>query len=207
MENQVFYLALGDSLTEGVGASSHDKSFTDLFFQAIKQTNECQYMNFGKSARCSWELLEFLTDSNIRDLLKKATHITITTGGNDMIRAYRNNATFLEYVRTVQSLEQNLKRILQFITQMNPTSKIFLMGLYNPGLPDHSLYKIANLLIQRINKIYEETAKHFHVVAINPTESFLNKPHLLADEVHPNDLGSRVLADLFLNKYQALKSS
>ncbi|MMZ55152.1 hypothetical protein D1872_169930 [compost metagenome] len=31
-------------------------------------------------------------------------------------------------------------------------------------------------------------------------DSFLNKPHLLADEVHPNDLGYRVITDLFLNK-------
>ncbi|WP_243298024.1 GDSL-type esterase/lipase family protein [Bacillus litorisediminis] len=151
MENRVFYLALGDSLTEGVGASEQNKSFTAHFFHAIKQTNECQYMNFGKSARCSGELLESLAESNMRNLLKRATHITITTGGNDMIRAYRNNATFLEYVRTVRSLEQNLKRILQLITQTNPNSKTFLMGLYNPGSTDHSLYKMANLLIQRIN--------------------------------------------------------
>ncbi|MET3697596.1 lysophospholipase L1-like esterase [Bacillus oleivorans] len=206
MENRVFYLALGDSLTEGVGASAHDKSFTSLFFDAIKQTIECEYMNYGKSARCSGELLEFLTDSKIRDLLKRATHITITTGGNDMIRAYRNNATFLEYVRTVRSLEQNLKRILQNITETNPNSKIFLMGLYNPGHTDHSLYNMANLLIQKINKVYEETAKHFRVETINPMGSFLNKPHLLADEVHPNDLGYKVLANLFLNKYRSISN-
>ncbi|EIJ78452.1 lipolytic protein G-D-S-L family [Bacillus methanolicus PB1] len=200
MENRVFYIALGDSLTEGVGASTHEQSFTARFFQAIKQTKECQYMNFGKSGRSSGELLQFLTDSKIHDLLKRATHITITTGGIDMIRAYENNANFLEYVRTVQTLKQNLRHILHNITETNPNPQILLMGLYNPGAMDHKLYKTANKLIRRINKSYEETAKHFGAHTINPMDSFLNKPHLLADEVHPNDLGYKVITDLFLNK-------
>jgi lysophospholipase L1-like esterase len=74
------------------------------------------------------------------------------------------------------------------------------MGLYNPGTPDHKLYKLANQLIQRINKFYEEIAKDFDAHAINPMDSFLNKPHLLVDEVHPNDLGYKVITDLFLSK-------
>lgn len=200
MENRVFYIALGDSLTEGVGASTHDRSFTAHFFQAIKQTKECQYMNFGKSGRSSEELLQFLTNSKIRDLLKRATHITITSGGIDMIRAYQNNVNYVEYVRTIQTLIQNIRHILHNITETNPNSEVFLMGLYNPGTLDHKLYKIANKLIRRINKLYEETAKHFGVHSINPMDSFLNKPHLLADEVHPNDLGYRVITDLILNK-------
>ncbi|GED16156.1 GDSL-type esterase/lipase family protein [Aneurinibacillus migulanus] len=200
MENRVFYIALGDSLTAGVGASTHARSFTANFFQAIKQTKECQYMNFGKSGRSSGELLQFLIDSKIRDLLKRATHITITTGGIDMIRAYSNNVNFLEYVRTVQTLKQNLRHILCNITETNPNTQVFLMGLYNPGPLDHKLYELANNLIRRINKLYEETAKQFGIHTIDPMDSFLNKPHLLADEVHPNDLGYRVITDLFLNK-------
>ncbi|MFC3885922.1 GDSL-type esterase/lipase family protein [Bacillus songklensis] len=202
MESRVFYIALGDSLTEGVGASTHDQSFTAHFFQAIKQTKECQYMNFGKSGRSSGELLQFLTDSKIRDFLKRATHITITTGGIDMIRAYQNNVNFLEYVRTFQTLKQNLRHILRNTTEMNPTTQVFLMSLYNPGTPDHKLYKVANKLIRRINRLYEETAKQFSVHTIDPLDSFLNKPHLLADEVHPNDLGYKVITDLFLTKYK-----
>jgi lysophospholipase L1-like esterase len=200
MENRVFYIALGDSLTAGVGASAHERSFAASFFQSIKQTKECRYMNFGKSGRSSGELLQFLTDPQIRDLLKKATHITITTGGIDLIRAYQNNANLLGYISTIQTLKQNLKHILHNLTETNPNTHIFLMGLYNPGTPDHKLYKLANQLIQRINKFYEEIAKEFDAHAIDPMDSFLNKPHLLADEVHPNDLGYKVITDLFLSK-------
>ncbi|RAK21172.1 lysophospholipase L1-like esterase [Anoxybacillus vitaminiphilus] len=200
MENRVFYIALGDSLTAGVGASAHERSFAASFFQSIKQTKECRYMNFGKSGRSSGELLQFLTDSQIRDLLKRATHITITTGGIDLIRAYENNVHLLGYISTIQTLKQNLQHILHTITETNRNTHIFLMGLYNPGTPDHKLYQLANQFIQRINQVYEETAKDFNVHAINPIDSFLNKPYLLADEVHPNDLGYKVIADLFLSK-------
>ncbi|WP_180954804.1 GDSL-type esterase/lipase family protein [Bacillus sp. V3-13] len=200
MENRVFYIALGDSLTEGVGASNHDKSFAASFFQAIKQTKDCQYINFGKSGRSSGELLEFVRDSKIQDILKKATLITMTTGGIDMIRAYGNTSNILEYARTIQMLKQNLSHILQIITEINPNAQVFIMGLYNPGTLDHKLYSLAQKLIQGINKLYEETAKQFGIYNINPMDSFRNKPHLLADEVHPNDLGYRVITDLFLNE-------
>jgi lysophospholipase L1-like esterase len=200
MENRVFYIALGDSLTAGVGASAHERSFAASFFQSIKQTKECRYMNFGKSGRSSGELLQFLTDPQIRDLLKKATHITITTGGIDLIRAYQNNANLSGYISTIQTLKQNLKHILHNLTETNPNTHIFLMGLYNPGTPDHKLYNLANQLIQRINKFYEEIAEEFDAHAIDPMDSFLNKPHLLADEVHPNDLGYKVITDLVLSK-------
>jgi lysophospholipase L1-like esterase len=198
MENRVFYIALGDSLTVGVGASKHDQSFTAGFFQGIKQTKECQYKNLGKSGRSSGELLQFLIDSKTRDLLKRATHVTITIGGNDLIRAYQNNVSFSEYVRTIQTLKKNLRYILHNIIESNPNTEIFLMGLYNPGSPDHTFFKLANKLIRKINKMYEETTKQFSVHFINPMDSFLNQPHLLADEVHPNDLGYKVLTDLFL---------
>ncbi|MDQ0217856.1 hypothetical protein ELQ35_13800 [Peribacillus cavernae] len=200
MDKRVYYIALGDSLTTGVGASTHDHSFTANFFQVIKQTKECQYMNFGKSGLSSGELLQFLIDSKTPDLLKRATHITITTGGNDFIRAYQKNVKPSEYVSTVQTLKQNLRHILRNLTETNLNTQIFLMGLYNPGPLDHKLFKLANKLIQRINHFYEKTSKQFSVHFINPMDTFLNKPNLLADEVHPNDLGYMVLTDLFLNK-------
>jgi lysophospholipase L1-like esterase len=200
MEYPIIYIALGDSLTVGVGASAPDRSFAANFFQSIKQTKECKYMNLGKSGASSGELLQFLTDSKIRDLLKRATHITITTGGNDLIRAYQTNENLSGYFRTIQTLKQNLQHLLHIITETNRNTHVFLMGLYNPGTPDHKLFSLANQLIQRINKIYEETANNFEVHAINPMNAFLNKPHLLADEVHPNDLGYRVITDLFLSK-------
>jgi lysophospholipase L1-like esterase len=206
MENRVFYVALGDSLTVGVGASAHERSFAASFFQSIKQTKECRYMNFGKSGTSSGELLQLLlTDSKIRDLLKRATHITITTGGNDLIRAYQNNENLSGYYRTIQTLKQNLKLILHNITETNPFTHVSLMGLYNPGTPNHRLFTLANQLIRGINKYYEETANDYDVHAINPMDSFLNKPHLLADEVHPNDLGYRIITDLFLSKQKVVE--
>ncbi|WP_408011178.1 GDSL-type esterase/lipase family protein [Pseudalkalibacillus sp. A8] len=198
MENQVLYIALGDSLTKGVGASAHERSFTASFFHGIKQTKDCRYINLGKSGRSSGELLQLLTDSKICDLLKRATHVTITIGGNDMIRAYQNNFNLSGIIRTIRTLKQNLEYILQSITDLNPDTHIFLMGLYNPGTSDHKLYKVATQLIRRINRIYEGTATQFGVNIIIPMDSFLNKPYLLADEVHPNDQGYKIITDLFL---------
>ncbi|MBP3040946.1 hypothetical protein J9303_15770 [Bacillaceae bacterium Marseille-Q3522] len=200
MKNKVFYLALGDSLTEGIGATQ-GQSFPEKFFRAIKQTQECQLLNLGKSGLSSGELLELINDPKMDEPLRKATHITITTGGNDMFRSYEKNAHFLGYIRAIQTLNQNLKQILRKITETNRNTNVFLMGLYNPGTIDHKLYKLANQIIERINNLYEETAKHFQVHTINPMEALSSRPHYLSDEVHPNDLGYHVLTDLFLTKH------
>lgn len=39
MDNRINYIAFGDSLTSGVGASTEKCSFTYLYFQTVKQTS------------------------------------------------------------------------------------------------------------------------------------------------------------------------
>ncbi|GAB7386558.1 GDSL-type esterase/lipase family protein [Bacillaceae bacterium] len=202
MDNKVYYVALGDSLTEGIGASKPERSFPARFFQAIRQTDACRYVNHGKAGRSSGELLQYLREPRVRMELQRANCVTITTGGIDMLRAYERGASLAGYMRAIQTLRDNLEHILELVRKFNPQTPVLLLGLYNPGSPRHGLFHFATGLLRKINRMYERTARVFGAGTVDPLPSFLNKPHLLADEVHPNDLGYKILSDLFVQKMQ-----
>lgn len=200
MQNHVHYVAIGDSITEGVGASDHSSCFSAKFFHAIRQTPECQYVNLGRSGMSSEQLLRYIEQSDIRDQLEKATDITISTGGIDLINTYKGNGGVADYIVTIRNLKRNVNQLLRQITQRNPSAHVMIMGIYNPGLADHPLYPLANMLLPRINNMYERLASQYRSRFVDLFGEFLNKPHLLADEIHPNDLGYEVIANLFVEK-------
>ncbi|AMA73125.1 MULTISPECIES: SGNH/GDSL hydrolase family protein [Aneurinibacillus] len=200
MENRVYYVAMGDSLTEGVGASSIESSFAAKFFKAIRQTPYCQYVNLGRSGMSSSELLQYIEKTPVREQWQKATNITITIGGIDLIETYKRKGSMADYFTTIYKLKRNVNQLLQRITFDNPNAEVMIMGFYNPGHPDDALYSFANMLLQKVNKIYGMLAKRYNSHLVEPFHDFLNKPHLLADVVHPNDLGYETITHLFLEK-------
>ena len=62
----------------------------------------------------------------------------------------------------------------------------------------HPLYSLANIVIKKVNLLFEKQVLTYSYQFIDPFDHFLNKPFLLADEVHPNDLGYQTLFDLII---------
>jgi lysophospholipase L1-like esterase len=201
MKNGICYVAFGDSLTRGVGASHEDWSFPNLYFKSIKQTDDCRLINLGQSGMSSTELLHFIQEPEIRKVWQQATDITITIGGNDLLRIYNQGGTWLRYMISLYALNNNLKQILQRICTSNSGAHILVMGLYNPGLPKHPLYVRGDSIIKKVNQIYAKIADaHQKVHFIDPYPHFLHKQSLLADDIHPNDKGYKMMSSLFKAK-------
>lgn len=59
------YLALGDSLTEGIGADHPKRCVVSQFFDSLRHSAECQLKNFGISGTTSSELLRFTTKPSL----------------------------------------------------------------------------------------------------------------------------------------------
>jgi prepilin-type N-terminal cleavage/methylation domain-containing protein len=105
-----------------------------------------------------------------------------------------------EAARRMQS-NNNLKQILQCICTSNSGAHILVMGLYNPGLPKHPLYVRGDSIIKKVNQIYAKIADaHQKVHFIDPYPHFLHKQSLLADDIHPNDKGYKMMSSLFKAK-------
>ena len=84
----VSYLAIGDSLTEGIGANSPQQHFVAQLFRYLRHSDHCHFRNWGISGMTSTELLQLVQHSAFQRLLPRLTHLTVTTGGCDFIELF-----------------------------------------------------------------------------------------------------------------------
>ena len=95
---QFSYVALGDSLTQGVGDTTNQGGFVPLVAQSL--TNEEGYevaaQNFGVAGNTSNQILKRMKEQDeIADALSKADLMTLTVGGNDLRKVILDNITSL----------------------------------------------------------------------------------------------------------------
>lgn len=200
----ISYLALGDSLTEGVGASTPEHNLVSQFFRHLKKGEKCIVRNFGVSGMKTDELLTFVQNPAVLRFLPKATHISITTGGNDFIEVYEKYddfsvKNFKHVIQTMKVVKTNAKKIIEVIRGANNHAVIHLLGFYVPQPAyEYGVSKVSGL-IQSMNDHYGDLCKEFQVELVNPFETFLNRLDYFSDEVHPNQQGYDELAKLFIN--------
>ena len=150
------YLALGDSLSEGIGASDREEtSFVALVHDAVGP--DVELMNLGIAGDTSQDLIdkqldratdEITTRNSDTDPDNDIAVVTLEIGGNDLLQIFfdlvlpgvcpnvgdgLNRPECVEQVRkTLDAFGPNLKTILQRLRQADPDVAIFLLTLYNP---------------------------------------------------------------------------
>lgn len=196
----ITYLALGDSLTEGVGADGSDTHFVAQHFQGLKCSKGCRLINMGISGLTSEELHQFIVTPAIRKLIPRVSHISITTGGCDFISWFEAGGSFLGLIKTVKKTRKQANKIFGLVRELNPSAKVQVLGFYLP-LPAYELgLTLATRVVKNMNEGYEELCDKYRIQLIDPFTSFLNRKDYFADEVHPNQNGYDVLADLFIRE-------
>ena len=106
---QFSYVALGDSLTQGVGDTTNQGGFVPLVAQSL--TNEEGYevaaQNFGVAGNTSNQILKRMKEQDeIADALSKADLMTLTVWGNDLRKVILDNIT---RARSLSSSRQWIK--------------------------------------------------------------------------------------------------
>lgn len=206
----IHFLALGDSLTVGVGGirkGGFIKEYQRLSEIALQRRVIAQKL--AKSKITSAELLHFLASPYVQNAIFHANIITISIGGNDLIQANRhfsrtNNQEVFRYA--LHSLKVNLQSILKTITSIKRSSNepymIRVIGLYNPypELP-YSHYWVNNFNDQM------SAVSNMYGQFINLDPIFLRfKDSILSfDSLHPNSKGYQIIAtELYRSGYQEL---
>jgi lysophospholipase L1-like esterase len=172
--NTKLYLALGDSLSGGVGASVyHEKGFVPLIHDALGP--DFALLNLGIAGHTSTELIQEGPLERAIGEIEERNHddnpdnnvefVTLEIGGNDLLDI------FFDYVlpgrcpsvavglerpdcvdqlrRALDGYEPNLDQILDRLREVDPDLEIFLMTLYNPfsaGTPEHD--ELAELALE-----------------------------------------------------------
>ncbi|MGM8216688.1 GDSL-type esterase/lipase family protein [Bacillaceae bacterium W0354] len=197
---ELYYKALGDSITTGVGAI-FSKGFVSKYARfAVNELGiPIRTETIAKNRLTSSDLLYRLQEEGVQSRLMYGNIYTITIGGNDLLQANRVfNETMDPAIFDVTAMEfrQNIANILaeiHFVKKYFPSPyMVRLIGLYNP-LP---YLPYSDFWIIRFNQILQsfdsETVKY---VDLYRPFIYGGQQLLTSRGIHPNRHGYQVIAE------------
>ncbi len=157
--------AVGDSLTEGIGDTTHTGGYVPLLQTDLSENypiDVVQAENFGKSGDRSDQILKRIKkDEEMQNSIRKADVILVTVGGNDLMKVIQskifNKLTLKTFVKPREKYQKELEKMYQEIRQLNPDAPIYQLGIYNPFYKSFSEIKE----MQEIVDYWNEGSKEF----------------------------------------------
>lgn len=178
--SHVRIVALGDSLTEGVGDQAKDGGYTGRLKAMIHDKDHVKVTmhNFGKSGERSDQIEKRLVNSpEQQQALKKAQAVVMTVGGNDLLQTLTKNVTINQQSKLDAQLDtaegtyqKKLQHLLQTVRQYNPEAPIFLYSIYNPIYVYFANLKQVTDAVDNWNQATKQTATtfdHLYMIDIN----------------------------------------
>lgn len=226
------YVAIGDSLTEGVGDTTNQGGFVPLLAQSLTDTYDYQVTdsNYGVSGNTSKQILQRMQEkTDIQKSLVKADMMTLTVGGNDVMAVIRKNLTSLSvstFTKPAKSYQKCLRQIIELARAENEDLPIYILGIYNPfylNFPDMTeMQEIVDNWNNATESVTEEYANVYFVPinddlykGINGEEGIvstsgdqttvINDVLFSGDHFHPNNIGYQIMSDVTMEKISETK--
>lgn len=215
-KNNISIVAIGDSLTEGIGDS---KSVGGGYVTRLQRRVQKKYKvkteshNYGVSGDTSSQIMARIhSDKKMHQDLPKADIITVTVGGNDFMHLLQRKGLDLtegDIADEQVKFDKRLTTLLTDIRGYNKTAPIYLIGIYNPFSIYLANVKNAKIAFVNWNRGSAKVASKFndtHFVDINNLyqSKSINKkiektgvnPYLYTkDHFHPNGTGYDMMTD------------
>ena len=228
------YVALGDSLTEGVGDSTNQGGFVPLLAQSLSNENDCHYqaVNYGVAGNTSTQILDRLKkERDLQKDLKEARLMTLTVGGNDLrkiIVDHLSDFSLSDIQKPLKNYTANLKEIITKARKDNPQLPIYVVGIYNPLYLNFPELTSIQSAVDQWNQTSEETIAPFDQVYFVPINDLLykgideekgvsevsdgkttiiNDALYEEDSFHPNNTGYEKMKQAILEKINATKKT
>lgn len=135
----IHYTAIGDSLTEGIGDLTNSGGFVPLVARDLQEQynlNGVQTDNFGKNGDRSDQILKRIKkDKEIQAGLTSADIITLTVGGNDLMKVIKGDVfrlTKRTFEKPLKNYQKEVEKLLAEIRKYNADAPIYVLGIYNP---------------------------------------------------------------------------
>ena len=229
------YIALGDSIStddypgRDRGAVSlfylnRDEDFPEFEERDLLSLNSEMQVIFAASNGATTETVLHAQLSQLPPNPPGVTLVTLTIGGNDLLRAIHGDLSRIEEHTT--KIVNNIQRILTIVQTTFPSSLILLGTIYDPtdGVgdlfsPDQPLTE-ALTMIDRINARIRSFARppriqlvdihqHFlghgshHADPANPHHDKEDPTYWFTSKIEPNERGASEVRRLFWNAFEA----
>lgn len=205
-EDDTRFVAVGDSLTQGVGDSTRSGGYIGILDEKVNQKKEiATFENYGHAGDRSDQLLKRLQDPKVSTALKKADVILVTVGANDIMKILKSNITDLAYEdfeKEQPKYESRLQEIFKKIKKENSTAEIYLLGFYNPFEEYFGDIPELNRIVEDWNSIGKEIVSKdskLHYIPIKDLFENTKEELFYKDNFHPNDAGYEKMADRVLD--------
>ncbi|MFF2175954.1 GDSL-type esterase/lipase family protein [Lysinibacillus sp. NPDC058147] len=192
--NHLRYLAIGDSLTVGIGVPFMDPGYVE-YYRCLSQQilkNRISYQKFARSGATTEDVINMLNAPIVMEAVKCANIITITAGGDDLINAAKDfliNKNEEIIARAIKQSGKNISKILDKIHHLDKQDRYILrlQNLYNP----FSDIPIADEGIRAFNSLIKSFGREMNVKVADIYSVFKGneKAFISSGGVHPNSRG------------------
>ncbi|QPA32473.1 SGNH/GDSL hydrolase family protein [Thermaerobacillus caldiproteolyticus] len=205
-------LAIGDSLTEGVGDNDYQGGYVSRLQKKMLQHKGIRAVtvtNLGKRG-LRLSQLDDVVETHPQ-AVKEADIIFITIGGNDVMKIVRSHLFDLSYSlfeREQKTFVKRLDRLMATIRTWNEDATIVLIGLYNPFSSSlQAIPEIDDVIDLWNNGSKEVISRYDHTIFVDVKDLFDNRDDVLySDQFHPNELGYELIATRVYEKLQKEKT-
>jgi lysophospholipase L1-like esterase len=193
-------VALGDSLTKGMGDDTGKGYVGDVTEQVKKRTDKhVSLLNLGINGQTSDELRNQIQQPEVLRQISNADIVLITIGGNDL---FRGGEGLVDYkTENILSIEKkyldNLRFIFSQVRKANANVNVFFVGIYNPFI-NLNTGKETSKVVRQWNYDTAEVCADFPKIVFIPTFDLFElkvNDYLYSDKFHPNSKGYHLIAE------------
>jgi len=193
---QIAPIILGDSLAKGTGDESGlgigGRFVDDLRVRHIDSKN---IVNIAVNGARTRDLEQQLTGHNVQTLIAQSNVVIVSIGGNDLWGDNNwRNAPPRNPEHVMNDVLDHVQRSMRTIRDVNPSARIFLIGLYNPFITS----PFGRMLTPFVNNwnamLVERFASDPGIVIVQTSDIFAYRDRLSFDRFHPNDEGYSLIA-------------
>jgi lysophospholipase L1-like esterase len=198
-------VAIGDSLTQGVGDSTGQGGYVGILDNQINYEKKiATFENLGKRGNRTTHLIKRMEEPDIVKSLENTDIILITIGANDIMQVAKENFTDITYdifAKERIHYKERLHKIFSTITKLNPDASIYLIGFYNPFQQYFDHIKELDRIVDDWNYTGKQVAEEHGAIFVPTKDLFINGDlNLFADDhFHPNEYGYQLIAERILD--------
>ena len=210
------YLALGDSIAAGGGASDAASSgYVALIAQALRPRfgNELELQSLAVAGPTAHDLIDNQLARSVERLVAGDVRVVTVAIALDDVSVYFADGACLPDPSVpacplesgLLGVEQQLNRILSDLREAGPRATIVILAYPNfYSGTGHQLERPAEIAFNLLNGVIGTVARRYNVLVADPGAAFQDRGNELTNllnrepDFHPNDAGHRVIADAFL---------